>query len=399
MNSIEQTISNPQQNIQKPSIDGKDNAASQVPYMAAGAGICYGIGKGVDLFVKSNNGYQKSILGKLVGKIDKLAENNKFAQAVENLLSSIGKRINGGITQIAKTPEGGKVVEVLKNGANAKSMLTHSNLITQLTERIAKEPQNAAAIANKIEILQNSKSLLSKFISKFTIGTGNFVGSGLTSIALMGVLFGNTIKTAMNAPKGEKLSTFMEDLMGGWIGGYLMFSPAGKVINAVAGLKNLATNPASPIWQKGLKLIGKVIGSGQGQGFSKGIASGLKGLPGGILRLALVIAITAPFTKLFKKISHMIFGKPTQNDKAVDKGNNENTLFDKLKNPSVQQNQIQSPNQSQNPTMNLTPGNPYTYMPSSAPAKFDNKESTSKLDNIMQRSEKAEKDALQILGK
>src|SRR3989339_470618 len=138
MNSIEQTISNPQQNIQKPSIDGKDNAASQVPYMAAGAGICYGIGKGVDLFVKSNNGYQKSILGKLVGKIDKLAENNKFAQAVENLLSSIGKRINGGITQIAKTPEGGKVVEVLKNGANAKSMLTHSNLITQLTERIAK---------------------------------------------------------------------------------------------------------------------------------------------------------------------------------------------------------------------------------------------------------------------
>ncbi|EKE02027.1 MAG: hypothetical protein ACD_20C00435G0016 [uncultured bacterium] len=438
MNNIDNSlINNTQQNLK-----AKEDPSKQIKYTALGAGVAYGIGKGVDSLVLSKNcDPTKSIIGRITKRLDNWANNNNVMQFLNNKAASIKQRIVGKHTELLQKPGYKDTVQALKNGSKTKSMLVHEplakQLTTQLTDGLKKLPleklkeigikesveniqnnpetikkvidaakngslkhSNIAKLASKIQMLEHvnkNSSTMSKLLTKFTMGTGNFMGGNLFGTLLMGLFVGTSIKSAMEAPKGEKFSTFMEDLMGSWIGGYLLFSPAGKVVNAIAGLKNIGANVAKlPLWQKALKTIGKVVSSGQG-------VKGLKALPGGMLRFALVLALTAPFTKVFKKISHTLFGKPTHNDKTKqnqdinNKQNNVNNIYQGKNLFEVARNSASNNSQTQKDQQQVQS---YSYLPSTAPANFSQqKQGPSILDIKLKKAEEAENSALEMLKK
>lgn len=441
MNNIDQgLINNTQKNINNPKT--QEDPIKQLKYTVLGAGVAYGIGKGVDTLVLSKSGDPtKSIIGRITRRFDKWANSSSAMQFLNNKVALIKQRIIGKHTELLKNPGYNEAAQALKSGSKTKSMLSHEPLVkqltTQLTEGLKKLPveklkeigikesvenitnnpetikkvinaakhgslehSNVAKLASKIQMLEHvnkNSSALSKLLTKFTMGTGNFMGGNLFGTLLTGLFIGTSIKSAMEAPKGEKLSTFMEDFMGSWVGGYLLFSPAGKIVNSIAGLKNIGANATKlSFLQKTLKTVGKIVGSGQG-------VKGLKALPGGMLRFALVLALIAPFTKILKKISHKLFGKPTHNDKTKENQdiiNRQNTvnniyqnknLFEIARNSASHSSQIQ-----QNPQQAQT----YNYLPSTAPANFAQaKQGPSVLDIKLKKAEEAEKNALEMLNK
>jgi len=304
---------------------------------------------------------------------------------MEKTCQSIQKGINTQIDNFSKQPKNKEIADTFKQGTKTKSMLVRKSLASELKEQLAKNPQDILT-KNKLDVLKNSNSFLSKLASKITLGTGSFMGGGLGNTLLMGVLLGQTFKTAMEAPKGEKVSTFMEDLMGGWIGGYLLMSPLGKLVNGIAGMKNLALKPDSPMWKKALQTVGKVVGYGQGKAF-------LPGLPGGILRLALVFGLTMPFMEGFKKISHVLFGKPSHKNDPLGGGDQMNSLLNQ--NNATAGQQPQQPMAQQQPQQMNSP-----YLPSTQPVQDNGSNANqSKLNNVLSQADAAQKNAQQALGK
>ncbi len=165
---------------------------------------------------------------------------------------------------------------------------------------------------NKVSIATGATktSRLSKFISDKVIGTGNFLknggGLGALFVVFNGWMIGNSIKEAREAPKGEKMSTFAEDMLGNWIGMFATWPLLEKGINGVANLKNMQANTVT---QKLAKGLGKVVGFGMpGKlGTKVGLA---KRAPGMLLRGVILIGGSTLMSYPFKKLSHLIFGKP-----------------------------------------------------------------------------------------
>ncbi len=167
-------------------------------------------------------------------------------------------------------------------------------------------------LVNKVSIATGATktSRLSKLISDKAIGVGNFLKNGGTMGAFMvlvnGWFLGNSVKEAVEAPKGEKMSTFAEEMLGNWIGTFAAWPLIEKGINGLANLKTIK-NPAS-ITSKLAKGIGHVVGFGMpGKGTN---VSMFKRVPGMLLRFTILIAGAALAAWPFKKVSHAIFGKP-----------------------------------------------------------------------------------------
>jgi len=307
-------------------------------------------------------------------------------------------------------------VQALKNLSTAKD----KKLVAEIVEKINKGSlegfKDAAKLkinANKLGLIQKyltgigegKASFLTKAFGKFGIGAGNIVGGGGFGIAMNALFIGMSIKSALDAPKGEKFSTFMEDLLANWIGGFLLMIPAAKLVNGMAGWKNLgmsAENRAKVadltkkfyykeidkkaykagmkeitqaakgklnFGQKAMRLVGKLFSIGHdpvvkiGDAWAKKSVDGFRpilkalgktmkcGLPGGIIRLAAVMLMIQPFTNIFKGISHKLFGTPTppeELEKAKETANNNQTVVNNNTQtnqtaPAVNQNQNVAP--------------------------------------------------------
>ncbi len=175
-----------------------------------------------------------------------------------------------------------------------------------------REAVNNVSIATGITKQGMAKqSRLSKFISDKVIGTGNFLKNGGAIGALMvvinGWMIGNSVKEAVEAPKGEKMATFAEDMMGNWIGMFAAWPLLEKGINGLANLKNIK-NPNS-ITSKLAKGVGHIVGFGMPGplGTKVGLA---KRVPGILIRGTILLGGSSLAAWPFKKLSHAIFGKP-----------------------------------------------------------------------------------------
>jgi hypothetical protein len=222
---------------------------------------------------------------------------------------------------------------------------------------------------NKLKFLEGkgAQSGLGKTIQSLFLKVSDAMGGGVVGgsfgIVMNAVFLGVALKQASEAPKGEKVSTFMEEMSGNMIGGYLMMAPIGNFFyKKLVGLKYLGINKevyqnaiknlaermntckmSKEVYKeaaKGIKAMAKTdiqwylkplrfIGKALGTGIDKipALTGGgkfwnrIKGIGGGTMRFALIMfVLMPPVTKAFMKLSHMIFGKPTvsQTDKDYE---------------------------------------------------------------------------------
>ncbi len=183
---------------------------------------------------------------------------------------------------------------------------------------------NFKNLADKVNTSANAKSGLSKFLSEFSVGFSEFMGSNALGILMNGAFFGMAIKEAAEAPKGEKVSTFMEDILGNWVG-FMLASPyIAKLINGTANLKKIEINKASTLMKAPAalaKLTGKIVGLGMDPNLGKKHGKlgrfGIKipaTIAGGLIRVVGLFVLAGIASKPFRSLSHLIFGKPTHKE-------------------------------------------------------------------------------------
>lgn len=236
-------------------------------------------------------------------------------------------------------------------------------------------------LANKLSAItgEGSATGLGKALSKGTLrtleGLTNGTAGGPLAIFMQAFSFAQATKAAINAPKGEKVSTFMENVTND-LGYYLVGASALNVFHRVAGNKYrgmtketikdykewikftnteaaagritkaelkdakqiakemLTKNLDLKWWEKPIKAMGKVLSVGLDSfdpiikatdgriiKYGKKALSMFKGAPGGIMRLVLIMGVITPaLVKPMVKACHLIFGKPTKSvlDKDTD---------------------------------------------------------------------------------
>ncbi len=243
--------------------------------------------------------------------------------------------------------------------------------------KVAQRKVYYTGLANKLTAIskKGANSSLGKTLSKGYLrtmeGLTNGMAGGPWAILIQAFCFAQAAKAAIDAPKGEKLSTFTENVFND-LGYYLVGTSAlnlthrftgnkyrglspeklkeyksfiksnnEKIISGVitdkAAVKEIKTQAkqmlkeAKPsLWERPLRFAGKILGSGldkiepvvkQSSGkiyspvvnFFKKLPSKMKGFPGGALRFGLVMMVITPaLVKPVVKLSHLIFGRPTK---------------------------------------------------------------------------------------
>lgn len=376
----------------------------------------------------------KILEGTTLEKLRQRAASGRSGNLTQKLLKNLESRAQ---QLVSNTPKE-VVVEAIRKQKGEVSTLVDNTIkksirelrnpktTGQAIETLKNSPLYQGQIKNtitKMELLRNPKSPLAKFVSKFVNGTANYMGNGhLGNCLVTGLFIGMSIKSAFDAPKGEKFSTFMEDIMVNWLGGFLLFSPALKAANALSNLKNIGAVANSPIWKKvlqgSLKTVGKIASIGQNNrmatigkavkylgkdGKLLKVAGWLgKGIPGGMVRLAIAMALLMPVNAVMRKISHALFGKPTQRDKKPENNTQNpqqtaNNAFSRLI-ELRQNNPVQSPfvnNQSLTSVNN--PISQQQYIPSPTPGILNNNEKPNMINNHLQQADFAEQQALKVL--
>lgn len=222
-----------------------------------------------------------------------------------------------------------QVKTILENQGKLKEKLAGKEL--QMFEKAIKDLhsyQNKMSILEKLG--QKGASPIAKALTKLVIGTGHIMGGTLGMIILGGGLaVGLSIKNAFDAKKGERFSTLMEDILSGWVGGFLLLTPAAKIVNGISGFSSLEGKGI----KKGLlRKIGWLTGIGQGtfhnlrqakgwgpklKAFGKVLVPGV--FPGGLLRFALVAGVCMfGAAEVLKRVSHAVFGKPSPKPEEIE---------------------------------------------------------------------------------
>lgn len=100
-------------------------------------------------------------------------------------------------------------------------------------------PKDLRLSAAKIRLLQDAEgTALSKLFKKSLLGLGQFVGGSPDNIALNGLMATVAMKNLIEAPKKQKLSTFLDDMMS-W-GSMIIICPfIGRRIAGISGFKHL----------------------------------------------------------------------------------------------------------------------------------------------------------------
>lgn len=366
-----------------------------------------------------NGNLLENISGGLKKEIAELAKAHPGDKNVlDDILKQLTEMSSSKDPAIMKAVREGKVLdEVCKvvNNAGISSPTLKAN-VTKTVGKILNDSK-AGIFHNKVEILKaiENKSILSKFVGKAgyvaqrALTVGGKGPMAMAMIVLNGYFIGSSIKAAIQAPKGEKLSTFMEDMLGNQIGGFLIMPFVGKLVKGVAGFRHLNTGEVKGL-KKPLawlaKLTGKIAGIGSdtttwnavkgATGFAKFKTGGkfflnkFNKVGGGALRFGLIaFALTPIFTKAFTGVSHMIFGKPTKTKMEEEKAKAEKSghgaqgapAMDPTQmangmpvvNPKMAQPAIDAmgnPVQQQAPHFTRPNGDNYGYVPSPAAANI-----------------------------
>jgi hypothetical protein len=262
--------------------------------------------------------------------------------------------------------------------------------VSSAVEAATKEASKGAA--KKIAMAQRTLDSLDKINKTNVFGrsvgkTGLFLKKNLSGT--MGIINGlfaaMTINSVIQAKKGEKFSTLMEDVLGTWVGslgGFRLFESALKGLAKV----NTANSGILPT-------IAKVVNKVPAKGF--------------LLPLAGAIALSS----VLQKLSHKLFGKPTKEEpKTIESVNDFNNWMKdmgwspaEIKAIENAQAQAQAAGLSQKDTMNHvanTVNNIQAQKQQPAAASLNQAEQTSSYmpsSEIPQSIHQAEDAALQAL--
>ena len=306
--------------------------------------------------------------------IDELAgELKKLPESETTVLKSAFETLEKGNHEQAYE----EIKTVLENNAHILGKVSSDakGILGGLKQKAITGKFNAGKVEilmNKIGLLQKAEKsgLLARMFAKGSIITGHFLGGGPFGIILNGFFLGGTIKSTIDAKKGEKVSTFMEDFLGNWIGNFAMWAPISLAINKAANLKFIEGKGIGTNIVKG---IGHVIGFGLKKGGAKSAGflehAAEWGGKGG--RMLFVLFVVAPIvSNIFTKVSHLIFGTPT---KSKEKEKEESKPVQRQTNENINQNAVQpSPFQGQiqpqvQPQMQTQPIQKYIPSPNPAP--------------------------------
>lgn len=249
--------------------------------------------------------------------------------------------------------------------------------------KFAKRKVGFRELSNKLRAItkQGAETSLGKTMAKGSLrtmeGLTNGMAGGPWAILMQAYCFANAAKAAFEAPKGEKMSTFMENVAQD-LGYYLVGTASLNLVHRAGGnkyrgmteeafkqYKNIikTTNAKAAAgeitkegvkaakkqakellkgtdlkwWEKPIKKAGKILTSGLDKfepiikqtdntavKFVKKLGSKLKGFGGGFGRFALVMFVITPMlVKPVVKLSHMIFGRPTKSVLDKEETNNQ----------------------------------------------------------------------------
>lgn len=211
---------------------------------------------------------------------------NEFGKEIPHYKFSSIEEVEGKIKEL-KLSNGKEILDELKN--NKKVMLP----------------------ADKMKVLKNSKSGLSKGMSKSVIGLNNIFG-GKFGWIINGLFLGMSINSSVNAQKGNKLNSFVEDMLKNYLGGFVLLILTARGVNGVANvltnvsktglLGKIARGAGKTLnWGHGVEFIkkGKTFGGYMCEKLLKKPNSGINGkwfgpgLFGGIIRIAVASFLTS----------------------------------------------------------------------------------------------------------
>lgn len=167
----------------------------------------------------------------------------------------------------------------------------------EMPARIARN--KAVKAGNRNQMIQAQRTLSTLFATKKTGNLGKLFGksgiflqnnlTGLTGV-INGLFATVTVVNVINAKPGEKVSTFMEDILGTWIGSLGGFKLCEGAINGLNAFVDPKTNT---VIEKGL---------------IPSLAKAVNKLP--LKGLIIPMAGAAAVSIAMKSVSHILFGKP-----------------------------------------------------------------------------------------
>ncbi|MEW5822170.1 MAG: hypothetical protein AB1782_18390 [Cyanobacteriota bacterium] len=276
--------------------DKKQRAVSSLAVLAVGSAMAPLAGRYLD--VLSGSG------GKLIQMSYKLSDKTQtFDKALAKLdLSSKLKKILDPIkNKLFKV----KNIDTFKEGFYSSGGLRGA-------ANAAKDSALKVGDKAKQAVAQRTLDSLDEIAKMGVVGrtlgnTGIFLKKNLTGGlgVINGLFAAMTVNSVINAKKGEKVSTFMEDVLGTWvgsIGGFRLFE------NILKGLCKFIDPKTNKVVEKGLiPTVAKIVNKVPFKGFIVPMAG------------AMIIST------MMQKLSHKLFGKPTKEEpKVIDSVNSFN---------------------------------------------------------------------------
>ncbi|MDD3013497.1 MAG: hypothetical protein PHC34_07335 [Candidatus Gastranaerophilales bacterium] len=204
--------------------------------------------------------------GKLEKALNELKIDSKEIEKIKGILDN--KNLPGlkAIEQIEESLGGPKGLTAL--GDKFKDIKTPRTLKIPFVKEplsLGNKTLNLNLSLNKLKGLQGAetKTFVSRILQKSGLiageaASGTIIGGGAFGLVLSAFFIGGSIKKAMEAPKGERLSTFMEEFIGNYFGFFVTMPFAMKALYSTAGLKNLGMDKKIGESLDGFKKAGNI---------------------------------------------------------------------------------------------------------------------------------------------
>lgn len=338
--------------------DERTRASQSIAVMAGGMMAGPMLGRVLDLLSGPN--------GTLI-KIAQSISDTKIAQNFNNWVTRVkpGEQVSKLLSPLKLKIFKGENLKLYKEGYNANrgilasaqasvksatEALAQANILKEAAKEGTKEAARAAKqlakatsnMATAEATLKSTTQMLGKIEKMGVLGrafgkTGLFFKKHLTGT--MGIFNGlfaaMTVNSVIQAKKGEKVSTLMEDVMGTWVGSMGGFSIFNGVLN---GLMKFVDPVTKTVTAKGvLPTIAKIVNK----------------IPAKQFVFPLIGAIV--LSTVLQKVSHAVFGKPTKEDPALE-NQNKDSMNDFLNKTGWSNQEFDKIRQAQGlPPVNKTP--------------------------------------------
>ena len=281
--------------------DDKQRTVGALSILIAGGIAGPFVGKGLDILSGGVNSPLVKWSGKIASKtpqfdifMDKLAIGDKLRKLYDPIKLKLFKTEN--LKNFSKG---------FHSGGGLKGAAEAARDVAIQTGNVSKQ----AVAQRSLETLKHLEGMgrLGKLFGK----TGVFFKKNLTgTVGVMNGLFAAmTVNSVYKAKKGEKISTFMEDFLGTWIGslgGYRLFE------NILKGLGEFAVDSAGKATARGTFPTASKIA---GNGIIPFIAKVVNKIPFKGFVFPMIGAML--ISSIMQKFSHAIFGKPTKEEPVV----------------------------------------------------------------------------------